>query len=274
MVRHANARAFLERAEAWLAAKEIENGMALTSARNARLDESRYERPVYWATIENAGAIVGCAFRTPPYRLGVTALTDTAIAALLVNVGGVYATLPGVSGPEPTANVLAAAWCRWRGGSEVVRFRQRLHSLRVLVPPSRLPKGALRLATERDAPLVRDWCAEFVREARVEHVQPQFFVDLIRAQQVYLWDDGGPRSLAAAIRHTQQASTIGVLYTPTELRHRGYGTAAVAALSDRLFQSGTKSCYLYADPDNTAVNRIVGGMGYQRVHDTADVDFG
>lgn len=272
VVRHANARAFLERAETWLVAREIENGMALTSARNARLDESRYEKPVYWATVEDAGAVIGCAFRTPPYRLGVTALNDTAIAALLVNVGGVYATLPGVSGPEPTANVVAEAWCRWRGGNSTVRFRQRLHSLRVLVSPLRPPTGALRLATERDTALVRAWSAQFVREARVEHVQPEFFVDLIAAQQVYVWDDSQTRCLAAAIKHTPQASAIGVLYTPSELRRRGYGTATVAALSQLLFQNGTKGCYLYADPDNTAVNRIVGGMGYLRVHDATDID--
>ena len=246
--------------------------MALTSARNAWRDESRYEKPVYWATIEDVGAVVGCAFRTPPYRLGVTALSDTAIAALLVNVGGVYATLSGVSGPEPTANVVAEAWCRWRGGNATVRFRQRLYSLRALVPPARPPIGALRLATESDAALVRGWSTEFVREARVEHVRPEFFVDLVKARQVYLWDDGQPRCLAAAIKHTPEASAIGVLYTPAELRRRGYGTATVAALSHQLFQTGTKGCYLYADPDDTAVSRIVGGMGFQRVHDATDID--
>jgi ribosomal protein S18 acetylase RimI-like enzyme len=272
VIRHASASAFLERAESWLAAREIENGMALTTARNARLGESRYEKPVYWATIEDGGTIIGCAFRTPPYRLGVTALNETAIAALLVDVGRVYASLSGVSGPEPTANVVAEAWCRWRGGNAAVRFRQRLYSLRVLVPPARPPIGALRLATETDASLVRGLSAQFVREAGVEHVQPEFFVDLIKAQQVYLWDDGEPRCLAAAIKHTAQASAIGVLYTPSEIRRRGYGTATIATLSQRLFEKGTKGCYLYADPDNTAVSRIVGGMGYQRVHDAVDID--
>jgi RimJ/RimL family protein N-acetyltransferase len=272
VVRHPDARAFLARAEPWLVATEMQNGMALTSARNARLDDSHYQKPVYWATIEDEGTVIGCAFRTPPYRLGVTALTDTAIAALLVSVESVYSALSGVSGPEPTANVLAAAWCRRRGGTATVRFRQRLHSLRVLVPPARPPRGTLRLATEHDSELVRTWAAQFIREARVEHVQPEFFAQLIAARQVYLWDDGEPRCLAAAIRHTPRASAIGALFTPSELRRRGYGTAAVAALSNLLFQGGTKGCYLYAEPDDTAVNRIIGSMGYQRVHDTTDID--
>jgi hypothetical protein len=46
VVRHPDARAFLARAEPWLVATEMQNGMALTSARNARLDDSHYQKPV------------------------------------------------------------------------------------------------------------------------------------------------------------------------------------------------------------------------------------
>jgi hypothetical protein len=250
----------------------MQNGMALTSARFACVDDSRYEKPVYWATIEDDGRLLGCAFRTPPYRLGLTTLSDTALAALLVSVAGVYSALPGVSGPEPTANVFAAAWCRMRGGSAIVRVRQRLHSLRVLVPPTRIPNGALRLAADRDATIVHAWAEAFIRDAGVEGVNAGFFAQLLAARQVYLWDDGGPRCIAAAIRHTAQGSAIGVLYTPPELRSRGYGSATVAALSALLFRGGEKGCYLYADPASTAVNRIVGGIGYQAVYDSTDID--
>jgi predicted GNAT family acetyltransferase len=273
VVRHANARTFLERAETWLVAAEMEYGSALTSARNARADDSRYQQPVYWATVEDGGKIVGCAFRTPPFRLGVTAMSETAIAAVLANVASVYPTLSGVSGPDPTSSVIAEAWCRLRGSSAEIRVRQRLHSLRVLVPPTRLPGGALRAATEADAPIVRAWGEAFIREASVEGVDADFFAQLIRARYVYVWDDGEPRCLAAAIRQTPKASAIGVLFTPKALRGRGYGTAAVAALSAGLFGGGAKGCYLWADPANNAVNRIVGGLGFQRVHDYSDFDF-
>jgi uncharacterized protein len=273
VVRHPDARAFLQRAEPWLVETEMENGIALTSARNASLDESHYEKPTYWATIEDDGRIAGCAFRTPPYRLGVTALDDTAIAALLASVTTVYPRLSGVTGPEPTVNVLAGAWCRLHGTTEHVGARHRLYSLRVLIPPPRSPRGTLRLATDGDAAIVHAWGEAFIREARIEHVRPSFFGPLIKAQQVYLWDDGEPRCMAAALRHTPRASAIGVLFTPPALRGAGYGTATVAALSDRLFAGGTKGCYLFADPENTAASRIVGGIGYERVHDTADIDF-
>jgi hypothetical protein len=274
VVRHADARAFLARAESWLEASEMANAMAITSARGARYNEWRYEKPTYWATVEDGGRVVGCAFRTPPHRLGVSALDETALAATIVNVASVYPTLSGVSGPEPTVNVLAEVWCRTHATTATVRSRHRLYALRVLIPPVLQPRGTLRPATEADASLVSAWGEAFVKEAQVEGISTEFFLQLVKAGNAYLWDDGEPRCLAAAVRQTPRSRAIGVLYTPAEIRGRGYGTAAVTALSERLFARGSSGCYLYAAPDNNAVSRIVGNIGYQRVQDQADVDFG
>jgi predicted GNAT family acetyltransferase len=250
----------------------MENGSALTSARNALVHEARYPKPVYWATVEDGGRVIGCAFRTPPHRLGVTALNETAIAAVIASVGQVYGTLSGVSGPEPTANVLAETWCRLRGGATRVRSRHRLYSLRLLIPPAHPPTGALRPASDADLALVRIWGEAFIREAGTEGINAEFFAQLVKAQKAYLWDDAQPRCLVAAVRQTPRASAIGVLFTPTEIRGRGYGTAAAAALSELIFKGGSTGCYLYADPEDKTVSRIVGGIGYQPVQDQADID--
>ena len=116
------------------------------------------------------------------------------------------------------------------------------------------------------------WGEAFVKEAGVGHDRG-LFTQLLRARTAYLWNDEEPRCLAASIRRTPRASAIGVLFTPLAWRGRGYGTAAVAALSGLLFDGGSSSCYLYAHPENTAVSRIVGGIGYQRVQDQSDIDF-
>src|SRR5690606_13037024 len=84
--RYADARAFLERAEPWLLEAEIEHAVVLTSAQQARIDDRNYERPIYWATLEQDGEIVGCACRTPPYKVGVTRLPDAAIAPLIADL--------------------------------------------------------------------------------------------------------------------------------------------------------------------------------------------
>ena len=109
--RHSDARAFLMRAEPWLLTREIEHGGVLQSARQARADDRGYERPIYWATIEDAGQLVGCAYRTPPFKVGVTLLPDAAIAPLVADLAATYpGSIGGFSGPDPTVTTLANAW--------------------------------------------------------------------------------------------------------------------------------------------------------------------
>ena len=108
--RHQDARAFLTRAEPWLLTREIEHAGVLQSARQARADDRGYERPIYWATLEDAGQLVGCAYRTPPFKVGVTILPDAAIAPLVADLAATYpGSIGGFSGPDPTVTTLASA---------------------------------------------------------------------------------------------------------------------------------------------------------------------
>ena len=51
--RHADAHAFLERAESWLLEEEIERAVPLQTALHAYLNPSYYEEPTYWVTFED-----------------------------------------------------------------------------------------------------------------------------------------------------------------------------------------------------------------------------
>ena len=108
--RHSTAAAFLDRAELWLAARELKHAGLYASARQARADDSLYQQPVYWATIEKDGEIVGCAYRTPPYNVGVEELPAAAIEPLVASLREIYRTVSGFSGPEATATAAAHAW--------------------------------------------------------------------------------------------------------------------------------------------------------------------
>jgi hypothetical protein len=277
VIRHADARAFLARAESWLAESEMENGVALFSARQARADDSRYPPPVYWATIEDEGRIIGCSYCTPPYRLGVTAVPEAAIGPLLASVASVYASLSGVSGPEPTASQLAAAWAARGGWQTAVAVSQRLYAFRPEPggdsPAAAEPPGALRLAAASDAALARSWGAAFLAETGLHHVDVGVFDQFIRAAQLYFWVDTEPRCMAAVIRNTTRGAAIGVLYTPGNARRRDFARAALTALTRSLRERGTPDCYLYADPGNGAAAAVAQSVGYRAVHEAVDIDF-
>jgi hypothetical protein len=155
---HDSARTFLARAKNWLLDHEIECATALQSARNASGNDALYERPTYWATVEDEDSIVGCCYRTPPYHVGVTALPEDALTTLIADLAATYDNVSGFSGPEQTATVMAQVWTALRGGSWRVTGRQRLLALPAELPPRATP-GVLRLAGKNDAGLAQSWGA-------------------------------------------------------------------------------------------------------------------
>src|SRR5262245_55540604 len=162
--RHLDARAFLARAEPWLLTREIEHGVVLQSARQARADDTHYERPIYWATLEEAGRLVGCAYRTPPFKVGVTALPEAAITPLVADLAATYpGPIGGFSGPDPTVTTLASAWTQRRGGSWSVNTRGRLMSFSGGADGAggddAGKQGVLRLAGANDLALAQGWGA-------------------------------------------------------------------------------------------------------------------
>lgn len=270
--RHANAREFLTRAEPWLASAQIEHAVVIGNAQHASANDSLYEKPMYWATIEDDSRIVGYAFRTPPYRLGVSALPDSAIAALVVDVDALYASLSGVSGAEPAASVFAAAWTKKHGGSWHVQSGQRLFALRALEAPGSNPSGALRPAGAGDVALAHDWGAAHARDSGIAPLDGRVCASLIRDRKLYFWDDGRPRCMLGILRQAPNAAAISILYTPAGLRKRGYATAAVAALSRQWLDRGAKP-FVTADPKNAAVNALCRGLGFEQFQDEVDIDF-
>jgi hypothetical protein len=270
---HADARAFLARAENWLERAAIENAMALQSARFARADSSRIAKPLFWATVEEADEIVGCAFRTPPFRLGMTALPLAAVPLLVESLATIYATLGGVAGPEPAASAFSAAWIGLRGGSARVQARQRLLVHRLIVPTGDAPPGTLRRAVDADAEVARQWGAAFAVESRLAGLDGVLCARLIGEGRLYFWDDGGPKCMVGVLRETRDAAAIGILYTVPSHRERGYASAAVAAFSRQLLERGTSHSYFCIDPASVVADAVSRKLGYVSVQDAVDIDF-
>jgi predicted GNAT family acetyltransferase len=72
---------------------------------------------------------------------------------------------------------------------------------------------------------------------------------------------------------TPNGIRIGPVYTPPELRGRGYGTALVADLSQKLLDRGRRFCFLYTDLANPTSNALYERIGYVRVCESAMVAF-
>ncbi len=270
--RHSIAGAFLTRAESWLLESDIERAGALQSARNARANDLHHQRPMYWATIEEDGSILGCAFRTPPYLVGVTALPANAVAPLVADLAEVYEQVSGFSGPDETATALASQWTTLRGGHSQPSARQRLFALPAEPPPSP-PAGLLRLAGRDDVGLAQSWGAALALDSPGTPFDGTFCSQLALAKRLYFWVDDQPRCMLGVARESDRSAAVGLVYTPAAYRGKGFARVALTALHRLFVERGLKRTYLYTDPTNDAVLSVANALGARVVHDEVDIEW-
>ena len=165
-------------------------------------------------------------------------------------------------------------WSELRGVVAREVMRERIYKLERVIPPERPAPGQPRLAAESDLELVVEWTTAFVDEARVASGDARALMsEQVAGERVLLWDDAGPRCMAAAPAETPNGARISGVYTPPEWRGRGYASACVAALSRRVLDAGRRFCFLYTDLSNPTSNAIYQRIGYEPVGDVVDFRF-
>ena len=272
--RHSNSRAFLTRAENWLLENEAQNNLLFAIANQLLRDDHSYKDPIYLATIEDNARVLGCAWRTPPFKLGLTQLPIDSIPLLVGDVSTVYESLPAVMGPERTAIEFANGWSHQVGVEWATGMRQGIYCLERVNPPARPASGSLRKAKTSDLPLLSEWGAGFALDVAVHGDDSLTFSERwFRQGSLYIWEDEGPRSMASASGTTPNGIRVGYVYTPPPFRDRGYATATVSSLSQQLLDSGHRFCFLYTDLANPTSNKIYERIGYVAVGNAINVNF-
>ena len=79
--------------------------------------------------------------------------------------------------------------------------------------------------------------------------------------------------MACKTRPTKRGISVGMVYTPPELRRRGFATACVGELSRLLLREGWAYCTLYADLANPVSNSIYQKIGYRPIGDFEEYGF-
>jgi predicted GNAT family acetyltransferase len=241
--------------------------------------KGRYgEQRNHFATVLDAhGELVAAALRTPPHSLNCTQLPDVALAPELVDVW--LARDPDVVGvgAEPeTARAIATAWARRTGGESQLHVSMAMHAASSIEDPPRPVTGRLRLGAAADRGLLVRWWRAFYAEAEPLHPDDaeQAVAERFTARALYVWEDGGEVVSLIGARLTGSGyGWIGPVYTPPELRRRGYAGAGVAAASRRLLDAGASQCMLFTDLDNPTSNKIYREVGYRRFADWEDHRF-
>ena len=275
--RHGTAPAFLAAAGDFLVEREAEHNLIFGICATLAADPGYASEP-YLATVSAASRVVSAAVMTPPWNLVLSCADDPyAPTGLAADLDARGIAVPGATGPVEIAARFAEAWCGPHGLTGGPRVAERIYRLERVVPPDAVP-GEVRLGTEADLGLLRAWVDAFSVEAlgRDDPEQASAMVDRSfrsGTRTWYLWEDGGPVSLAAAGGPTPNGVRIGPVYTPPEQRRRGYASALTAAVSQGELDKGRRFIFLFTDLSNPTSNKIYQAIGFEPVIDIEQVAF-
>lgn len=206
----------------------------------------------------------------------VVAAGETPRVAQLISQWQVDA--PGVVARADLATAWAEQWAHKRDCQTHLAVSQRIFRLDQVIPPRPVP-GRLRLAGVEDVELLADWIEGFDREALAHERSPRSAIESgalrrARSGMTYLWEvEGRPVSMAALARPSRHAICVNLVYTPGELRGRGYASAVTAGVSQAGLDRGFQYCTLYTDLSNPTSNSIYMKLGYQAVCDSRHYQF-
>ncbi|WP_339321421.1 GNAT family N-acetyltransferase [Paenibacillus sp. FSL W8-0194] len=183
--------------------------------------------------------------------------------------------IPSIVAVRHAADAFAKAWQRQTGLESVTLMDQRIYRC-TQVEEVPVRPGGFRLAAPGEAPLIAGWIEAFCEEA-LESISrdaaEQMAARGIANKAIYVWDHGGPVSMAQKTRPTANGAVINMVFTPRPLRGRGYASSCVAALTRSLLSGPGRFASLYTDLSNPVSNRIYMNIGYRPAADSVVYGF-
>jgi hypothetical protein len=279
-----NIKEFWQYAQNYLLQYEAEHNALLGVVHTLLHYPERYPESPYLAVctshnsegIAQSDNILGIAIRTPPNKLLLSKVQDLK-ALKFIAEDLQQEPLSGVSGLVTEVEPFVQTWQTLTGQSYRREIEMRLYQLTQVLPMATV-NGYLRLATQSDRPLLLQWFTAFNSEIEIvtddviDAIQRMVDVELKR-QSIYIWEDGIPVSMAGGRKFSPTAARIAPVYTPPDYRRKGYATACVAALSQKLLDQGCARCFLFTDLANPTSNRIYQQVGYRPICDWYEYSF-
>lgn len=282
---YTEAAAFVRAASGYLARDPVVNSVVATVAERAAANGAAQPKAPYWFAVLRAGdEVVSATMRTAPafpHPLFVLPMGHDAARGLARRLHRRGEQVGGVNGTLPAAQVLAQESARLQGQRPHLSMHTRLFRLDDLIWPRPVP-GRLRPAGAGDLDLALSWSAAFGREADEQAGRRpgdasriNADVDAVRrrieASELWFWEDDGGVVVHMTGAHPPSfgAARIAPVYTPPEHRGRGWASATVAHVTEKIQRAGAVPC-LFTDQANPVSNSIYQALGYRPVVDMAN----
>jgi len=217
---------------------------------------------------DDLGVIVLIAVCTPPFNLLLVEPArpgddGSALKKLSGGLKDIGFTLPGIL----AKNGLARRFANEYSGINAGVLKSSLVLMKLDKPEeyNKAP-GFCRFLTEEDLLFTPSWEHEFCIDCNLPLYTPKENEDRIRSRlgkdSHFIWVDKEPVSQAVYGRETPNSAVVSWVYTPPQLRERGYATSVVAEVTKSMLKRGKKSCCLFADAANPTSRSVYRKLGY------------
>jgi predicted GNAT family acetyltransferase len=257
---------------------QVESSMFLIGNMRAAglADDGQTYQGTYAAKLE-AGKIVSVVAHYWNQNLVLQAPVDL-VALCAEAVKGSGRPIRGLIGPSDQVGVAKEA-LDIDSSNVQMNETEKLYSLELedLVVPGSLASGKVkgRRIESGDVDLLTKWRAAFAVEALGEEDGPQLRQQCqevtersVREKRTWvLEDEGRPVACSSFNTAIEEAVQVGGVWTPPDLRRRGYGRAVVAASLLDARTEGVRKSILFTGEDNTAAQKAYEALGFRRIGD-------
>jgi predicted GNAT family acetyltransferase len=260
-----------------LAENEIQNNIVIGNCLKAKTgqDTSKW----FLATVkDNSGAVRLTAMMTPPFNLCLyetgNVPDDEVLACFSNELSATDTDIPGVITEKSLAERFSGIFKPEAEKKKTVDMRiYRLDEVNDIP----ISSGKLRTAAEDDLYFLPYWFIYFTLDCGFGAIDLKDAVEKLRGlltkEELFVWTDGFPVSMAAVGRKTMNCAVVNEVYTPQYFRGKGYASSCVASLSRHMLEGGYKSCSLFTDLNNPVSNSIYMKMGYKPICDYINISF-
>ena len=274
-----NAADFLRIIQAPLEENEVANSLLLGVALQYARHPERLKDPVYYRSVHDATGLIAAVIHKQNYPLLAYQHRSDSVDAFSMIAADLYQSKirpSGVNAPIKVAHKFAQLWQVVSGYQPEVHDRQRLYQC-TRTTMIDLAEGELRTPLKKEMNILVEWAAQFAEMVgnRVDvNTRETMLHQRFEDGDLFVWSDGGqPVCMLMKNRPITHTIAISQVFTPTELRGRGYATAAVHNLTQNLLNAGYRSVNLFTDVNNPTSNHIYQQIGYQPVIEMENIIF-
>lgn len=278
-IQNKTASEFLEKNEESLLENESINNLILGLTDSIIRNLRGSDNPLFF-TILRDNTIVGQAIRTHGDKpVAISRMDESSQTELASTLADLNLDLSGIVGPKESCSILADIWCKLKNIESTIGMHQGIYELINVIKPD-LDGGEMLVATEEHRSIVSSYTLGFINDCFPDEKEPveranEMAERHIKNGTIYLWknSNGEIVSMASKNRESKNAATVSLVYTPKELRGKGYASCIVAQLSEKLLADGKSKCNLFTDLKNPTSNSIYQKIGYRFLGESMHFNF-